>query len=68
MFRARTLRNTSALFYKRLKKSCSSSIVELYKHLEILRTLEKCEKHRALYNLTMHSVRFFFSLIYVTSG
>ena len=32
MFKARTLHHTSALFYKRLKKNCSSSIVELYKH------------------------------------
>ena len=68
MFRARTLRNTSALFYKRLKKIVPRALLSYISTWKFLRTLEKCEKHRALYNLTMHSVRFFISFIYVTSG
>ena len=48
MFRARTLRNTSALFYKRLKKSCSSSIVELYKHLEIFKNTREAREAPSL--------------------
>ena len=63
MFRARTLRHTSALFYKRLKKIVPRALLSYISTSLVFIKIPKC-----LYNLTMHSVRFFISLIYVTSG
>lgn len=63
MFRARTLRNTSALFYKRFKKIVPRALLSNISTSLVFIKILKC-----LYNLTMHSVRFFISLIYVTSG
>ena len=66
MFRARTLRNTSALFYKRFKKNCSSSIVELYKHLEIFKNTREVREAPSLiyFNNALGAFFYFFNICY----
>ena len=78
--KARTLSHTArclfvvVLFYKRNKKTCSSCIVELYKHLGIIKNTQEVREASlcisllflkipvCLYISTMHSGVFFISL------
>ena len=59
-------------FIKEIKKTCSSSIVELYKHLGIFKNTRQVLLRTSLvflkiptrlYNPTMHSARFYFFVI-----
>ena len=67
-------RNSRYILENKIKKTCSSSIIELYSHLGIFKNTREVRRSMSrrrvllallkyLYNSTMHSARFYISLI-----